>query len=59
MTDLIKRWYDLKKRPDVIIFEGWCVGAKSEKRNTLKKRLTSWKKLKTKNRFGENLLMIN
>ena len=54
-----KRWYDLKKRPDVIIFEGWCVGAKSEKRNTLKKQLTTWKKLKTKNRFGENLLMIN
>ena len=24
-----KKWYDLKKRPDVIIFEGWCVGAKS------------------------------
>ena len=27
-----KRWYNLKKRPDVIIFEGWCVGAKSEKK---------------------------
>ena len=32
-----KRWYDLKRRPDVIIFEGWCVGAKSEKNNTEKK----------------------
>ena len=23
-----KYWYDLKNKPDVIIFEGWCVGAK-------------------------------
>ena len=27
-----KKWYDLKNKPDVIIFEGWCVGAKSEKK---------------------------
>ena len=32
-----KYWYDLKDRPDVIIFEGWCVGAKSEKNSSLKK----------------------
>ena len=25
-----KAWYLIKKRPDVIIFEGWCVGAKAE-----------------------------
>ncbi|MDC2969927.1 uridine kinase [Candidatus Pelagibacter sp.] len=41
-----KKWYDLKKRPDVIIFEGWCVGAKSEKRNTLKKTINSMEKTK-------------
>ena len=41
-----KRWYDLKKRPDVIIFEGWCVGAKSEKRNTLKKTINKMEKTK-------------
>ena len=41
-----KRWYDLKKRPDVIIFEGWCVGAKSEKNNTLKKTINSLEKAK-------------
>ena len=34
-----KYWYDLRKKPDVIIFEGWCVGAKSEKNLTLKKSL--------------------
>ena len=41
-----KNWYDLKVRPDVIIFEGWCVGAKSEKNNTLKKNINSIEKAK-------------
>ena len=41
-----KRWYDLKKRPDVIIFEGWCVGAKSEKNTNLKKTINSLEKAK-------------
>ena len=41
-----KLWYSLKKRPDVIIFEGWCVGAKPEKNNTLKKSVNSLEKLK-------------
>ena len=41
-----KKWYDLKKRPQVIIFEGWCVGAKPEKDNTLKKTINSIEKAK-------------
>jgi len=41
-----KRWYDLKDKPDVIIFEGWCVGAKSETNNTLKKTINSMEKVK-------------
>jgi len=41
-----KKWYDLKNKPDVIIFEGWCVGAKSEKNNSLKKTINSMEKLK-------------
>ena len=41
-----KKWYDLKKKPDVIIFEGWCVGAKSEKNLTLKKTINSMEKIK-------------
>ena len=36
-----KLWYLIKKKPDVIIFEGWCVGAKAEKNNTLKKTINS------------------
>ncbi len=41
-----KKWYDLKKRPDVIIFEGWCVGAKSEKNTTLNKAINPLERAK-------------
>jgi len=41
-------WYSIKKRPDIIIFEGWCVGAKAEKTNTLKKSINSIEKFKDK-----------
>ncbi len=41
-----KKWYDLKKRPDVIIFEGWCVGAKPEKNTTLNKAINSLERAK-------------
>ena len=43
-----KRWYDLKEKPDVIIFEGWCVGAKSEKNDTLKRSINIMEKTKDK-----------
>jgi len=36
-----KLWYLIKRRPDVIIFEGWCLGAKAEKYSTLVKPLNS------------------
>ena len=41
-----KYWSDLRNKPDVIIFEGWCVGAKPEKNNTLKKTINSSEKAK-------------
>ena len=41
-----KKWYDLKNKPDVIIFDGWCVGARSEKNETLKKTINSMEKAK-------------
>jgi len=43
-----KLWYSLKKRPDVIIFEGWCVGARAEKNITLKKAINSLEKVDDK-----------
>ena len=43
-----KLWYSIKKRPDVVIFEGWCIGAKAEKNNTLIKPINSLEKLNDK-----------
>ena len=31
------RWQKIKKKPNIVIFEGWCVGAKPQK----KKRFNS------------------
>ena len=34
-----KLWYKVKKKPDILILEGWCVGAKPEKKNTLNRSI--------------------
>jgi D-glycerate 3-kinase len=46
-----KKWYDLKDKPDVIIFEGWCVGAKSESNISLRKTINSMEKSKDPNQI--------
>ena len=38
------KWNTINKRPDVIIFEGWCVGARAESNKTLKKSINSMEK---------------
>jgi D-glycerate 3-kinase len=38
------KWNKINKRPDVIIFEGWCVGARSETNKTLTKSINSMEK---------------
>ena len=38
------KWSKINKRPDVIIFEGWCVGARAETNKTLKKSINSMEK---------------
>ncbi len=30
-----KKWNKIKKKPDIVIFEGWCVGAKADANNSL------------------------
>jgi D-glycerate 3-kinase len=32
-----KKWSHIKKKQDIVIFEGWCIGAKAENKNKLKK----------------------
>jgi D-glycerate 3-kinase len=34
-------WYKVKSKPDVIIFEGWCVGAKAQTTKKLKNPINS------------------
>ena len=36
-----KLWYKIKSKPDVVIFEGWCVGAKAQTVSQLKKPINS------------------
>ncbi|MDA7572635.1 uridine kinase [Candidatus Pelagibacter sp.] len=38
-------WNKLKSRPDVVIFEGWCVGAKAQTNKQLKKPINSLEKV--------------
>ena len=38
-------WYKLKFKPDVVIFEGWCVGARAQKVSQLKKPINSLEKV--------------
>jgi len=47
MDDRYKKrlWYKLKFKPDVVIFEGWCVGAKPQTAKQLKKPINSLEKV--------------
>ena len=38
-------WYKIKSKPDVIIFEGWCVGARAQTVSQLKKSINSLEKV--------------
>ena len=44
-----KNWYNINQQPDIIIFEGWCVGARAEINKTLKKPVNSIEKTNDKN----------
>jgi len=38
-------WYKIKTKPDVVIFEGWCVGARPQLNSQLKKPINSLEKI--------------
>jgi len=38
-------WYKIRSKPDVIIFEGWCVGARAQTNKQLKKPINSLEKV--------------
>jgi D-glycerate 3-kinase len=38
-------WHKIKTKPDVVIFEGWCVGARAQSSSQLKKPINSLEKV--------------
>ncbi len=44
-----KLWYKINSKPDIIIFEGWCVGAKSQKNSELIESKNSLEKISDQN----------
>ena len=46
-----KYWMNIKKRPEVVILEGWCVGAKPQSNFLLKKPINILEKKEDKNMF--------
>ncbi len=44
-----KLWHKVKSKPDVVIFEGWCIGAKSQDTKKLKKPINSLERDKDPN----------
>ena len=44
-----KLWYKINSRPDIIILEGWCIGAKAQKNAKLVKPINSLEKVKDPN----------
>ena len=44
-----KYWFKVKKKPEIIILEGWCVGAKSQSNSLIKKPINTLEKYEDKN----------
>ena len=49
-----KKWQIIKKKPDIIIFEGWCVGATPQKNKDLIKPINLLEKEKDKKKIWRN-----
>ena len=43
-----KYWFNVKERPEIVIFEGWCVGAKPQLNSLLKKPINILEKYEDK-----------
>jgi D-glycerate 3-kinase len=43
------KWYKINKKPEIIILEGWCVGAKAQVNSSLKKPINDLEKNEDKN----------
>ena len=46
-----RRWQNIKKKPEIVIFEGWCVGVTPQKKKDLLVPINKLEKEKDKNRI--------
>ena len=44
-----KYWFNINERPEIVILEGWCVGAKHQKNSLIKKPINILEKYQDKN----------
>ena len=44
-----KYWYKIKKKPEIVILEGWCIGAKPQKNSIIKKSINVLEKREDQN----------
>ncbi len=49
-----KEWIKVKKKPNIIIFEGWCVGALPERKSSLSRPLNDLERFKDQNQRWRN-----
>ena len=47
-------WQKIKKKPDIVIFEGWCVGVSPQKNKDLIRPINTLEKEKDKKRIWRN-----
>lgn len=53
-----KLWYQVKDKPDIVILEGWCVGARASKKYELKKPLNVLEANLDKNKKWRNFVNL-
>jgi len=44
-----KYWFNIKERPEIVILEGWCVGAKPQSNSLIKKPINILEKYEDRN----------
>ena len=53
------KWHKVKSKPDIVIFEGWCVGAKSQSTKQLIKPINSLERLNDKSMKWRKYVNLN
>ena len=53
------KWYKVKSKPDIVIFEGWCVGAKSQSTKQLIKPINSLERFNDKSLKWRKYVNLN